>query len=67
MDNWIKVEDKMPEALAEVITWNGKEVAQGYRRQDNRWNTLYSEGFGSFRQDVQVSHWMPLPDPPSGN
>lgn len=64
MDNWIKVEDKVPLDGDMVLGWlkypNGGDMA---------WPVLYAGG--KFHTGVpfkgRVTHWMPLPEAPSGN
>ena len=67
MDNWIKVEDRLPAIMEDVITWDRLAVCQGYYRQDGKWITVNSDGFGSTVKPCDVTHWMPLPEAPSGN
>ena len=68
MSEWIKVEDKLPEKQTEVVF---------YAKPFEWWAGLYTPGEGfAYHQhwgdDIyhtveDVTHWMPLPEPPSGN
>jgi len=61
--NWIKAEDRMPKADGAYLCvyWNN-DVFVGYR-----FPSLGEDKFKSLETDRvrKVSHWMPLPDPPS--
>ncbi len=60
---WIRVEDRLPEVGKFVLTFGGS----GYYEVDE----VDYDWPGRFRQDAlspgnpdEVTHWMPLPDPP---
>lgn len=57
MDNWIKVEDRLPDNMQDVLM---------YDKNRGRIIGFYSGGqWGDdLRNYHQVTHWMPLPDPP---
>lgn len=61
---WISVEDRLPEPFVSVLVYMPEElpcppVHEGYRTRDGRWYSAY------FIRDLdQVTHWMPLPQPP---
>ncbi|MCP4336430.1 MAG: DUF551 domain-containing protein [Mycoplasma sp.] len=65
MDNWIDVNDRLPEEYEDVIlcfckTWdhnNPMYVDIGYRSIDKYIHT----DFGY----IDPTHWQPLPDPPT--
>lgn len=60
MDNWIKVEDRLPDNMQDVLV---------YDKNRGRIIGFYSDGqWGDdLRNYHQVTHWMPLPEAPSGN
>lgn len=65
MSEWIKCSERLPENGHPVITFS---------KSTQKYNMLiYGSGmFLNFRQDVtetypQVTHWMPLPNPPEVN
>ena len=55
---WISVKDRLPERMQPVIVCrdNGK-VEQGYRDVGDWWKV-----YGT--RTKNVTHWMPLPEPP---
>lgn len=59
-DNWISVEDRLPDVLTDVLCINSRgECFVGYRTHTGRWshdNVLY----------YHVTHWQPLPLAPKG-
>ena len=67
--NWISVEDRLPELnqLCLVYTsWNGKP--HGY--DISRYYKMSNCGLDRFTrdlnsQDIRVTHWQPLPEPPN--
>ncbi len=76
MSEWIKCSDRLPEegdtylVVVEektglVIKSRHVDVASNYGDYiDDYWNTwnYWKEG-----QEVHVTHWMPLPEPPEDN
>ena len=60
--NWINVKDRLPEKRGYVLTWHPKNK--------NMWMTHFHEGefdipMGSQQATEEMTHWMPLPEPPS--
>ena len=59
---WVSVEDRLPEQGERVLATDGAFVGEGYtncygvwcRPNGLRWDML----------DSDVTHWMPLPEPP---
>ena len=60
MSDWIGVSEKLPELLVRVILFdaNGLGAISG-RRSSIGW---YLEG--TFDENANITHWMPLPEPP---
>ena len=61
---WISVEERLPEKDVRVLVWL-TEGASSYTRidTDRRTDTeLYGERWARWFNDV--THWMPLPEPP---
>ncbi len=78
MNSWIKVEDRLPEKRKAVLVYApemNEPICTMYFDPDDSaaefgewvsdctpdrggWNSMTAE---------DVTHWMPLPDPPSGN
>lgn len=66
LPRWVSVTERLPENRADVLvvvfwheTWQVKMA--WYEQEQKQW--YVSVGLGQ-RSDVQVSHWMPLPDAP---
>ena len=61
MAEWIRVEDELPLRFIPVLVCRKKGrvrlVQEGYREFDGRWKV-----YGTKTADV--THWMPLPEPP---
>ena len=63
---WISVEERMPDVLQEVFVYRGKHIGNlmniyTYVGGD-MWQDEY--GFGCRQEDEGITHWMPLPEPP---
>ena len=62
---WISVTERLPEKGEEVLVFDTRENWTGFAclRPDETWTAL---GF-DFPFDLgEVTHWMPLPQPPKG-
>ena len=65
VQEWISVDDRLPEKGEEVLVFDTRENWTGFAwlRPDETWTAL---GF-DFPFDLgEVTHWMPLPQPPKG-
>ena len=63
---WIKTKDKMPEYEDIYLIVRNGEVGCACRQNfliDVIWNNDFTGGF-SIIPDEEVTHWMPLPQPP---
>jgi len=64
MRSWISVKDRLPELMAEVLVWTGREREIAYREEihsNGRWVWwLYDNP----QEMCSVTHWMPLSEPP---
>lgn len=61
-DKWISVKDRLPDNVSDVFITNGKDVGIGYF---NTWwyNDLPSDEVRHINSS-DVTHWMPLKEPP---
>ena len=57
---WISVTEKTPE-------YDMPQLALNADRDALIANYAYGEWFDTWGQDVEVTHWMPLPEAPEGN
>ena len=65
VQEWISVTERLPEKGEEVLVFNTREdwIGFAWMRPDETWTAL---GF-DFPFDLgEVTHWMPLPQPPKG-
>ena len=65
VQEWIPVTERLPEKGEEVLVFDTRENWTGFARlrPDETWTAL---GF-DFPFDLgEVTHWMPLPEPPKG-
>lgn len=71
---WISVDEKLPEVLAgkfRVKRSNGKDIDAFYYADKMAWTAFYGQKLsywwdakGNHERLDDVTHWMPLPDPP---
>lgn len=69
MNEWISTNDKMPEYEGLYLIVRDGEVECAYRQNfliNVIWNNDFTGGF-SIIPDKEVTHWMPLPQPPLDN
>ena len=63
VQEWISVKDRLPESGKEsvLIALRWGEVDIGWC-EDGRWRSEFVNEY----EDGEVTHWMPLPNPPKG-
>lgn len=60
---WISVEERLPEDRDWVLVWHtGYLTAKKAKYKDNDFPIWIIDGYGD--QPGEVTHWMPLPEPP---
>ena len=52
--HWIPVTERLPKEQKTVLTWGEQGIILLNWRHDNKWCSCLGD----------VTHWMPLPDPP---
>ncbi|UTJ46610.1 DUF551 domain-containing protein [Atlantibacter subterranea] len=57
-DGWIPVSERMPEAVVTVLISNGADIGKAY------WLDEWGYDFDGDKVPGDVTHWMPLPNPP---
>ena len=62
---WIPVTERMPEIGQKCLIANREIVVRGWLRPDGVWKTgVSSDEIWSKFSLYQLTHWMPLPEPP---
>lgn len=66
MSEWIKCSERMPEEGADVIVYDGlRQVHEGCYFQYGDSVVWEIPSYNpSYYGEVNVTHWMPLPEPP---
>lgn len=65
MNNWISVEERLPELWGPwVLVTDGKGVGIGKTIESDCGNIYLSETGSIILETADITHWMPLPDPP---
>ena len=71
IDRWISIEDSLPEPYSNVILYtNYKATAYGFFRGEYYEGkplfsmTMSNNAENSWYEEVRITHWQPLPDPP---
>ena len=65
VQEWIPVEDRLPEFGERVICTDGNTVFEQYRVEPSCVYGMWDR-FGLKSPMQKVTHWMPLPQPPKG-
>lgn len=53
---WIAVKEELPEEYRDVIVTDG----------DQTWSDYYAMGEWNTDPEADITHWMPMPEPPKG-
>ena len=65
VQEWISVKDRLPEknrkAVLIALRWKETDIGW-YDKNDKCWQSEFINSYG----DGDVTHWMPLPEPPKG-
>lgn len=62
-DEWVSVEDALPDKHTQVLMWDSKWNIAEAGNYYNRHFWVYNEiGDGFIAENI--THWMPLPEPP---
>ena len=62
---WISVKERLPQEFVSVLVYMPEErplptVHEGYVTNQGKWYAHFFE-----REPFEVTHWMPLPEPPN--
>ena len=63
MNEWISVDDKLANNDTQVIAWVGERAITLAYCDDGYW----CEHYGTRDFSKYITHWMPLPSPPSND
>ncbi|EOU6469803.1 TPA: DUF551 domain-containing protein [Escherichia coli] len=61
-DSWISCSERMPEGYADVLVTDGEHVEVKWWDESGYWNSWTELNSDIF--DDEITHWMPLPEPP---
>lgn len=63
---WISVEDRLPDVLQEVFVYRGNHIGNLMNVYTYVGGDMWQDelGFGCRQVDEGITHWMPLPEPP---
>lgn len=68
MNNWISVEDKLPDEDYVLVVSNGHVRCATYHqskyKQSDFWCEVNYDNYGDVIELDGVTHWQPLPEPP---
>lgn len=68
-NEWVSVEERLPEESDGMVLFtNGKAVTSGYRNHMFRMSGeegIYAPAIRKGGGYMRVTHWMPLPEPPT--
>ncbi len=70
MSDWISVDDRLPDKCCDDVSiWTrpdyGYDCHTGfYESFNNSWFAWFHDSHGSEKNNITVTHWMPLPEPP---
>ena len=64
---WISVKDRLPKSNQEVLVYRGGHIGDLMNVYiyvgNDKWEDEY--GYWSVTDDEGITHWMPLPEPPT--
>ncbi len=63
MSDWISIEDRLPEAGVRVLLVC-VDRAETILHTGRRWHVKQDTAWWSVPSFYEVTHWMPLPEPP---
>ncbi len=63
-DKWISTAERQPEKTGLYLCYTKKRVylVLNYSKRHNTWNAF--DGEDEPKNALEVTHWMPLPEPP---
>ena len=64
MSKWISVKDRLPEKEKEILIVSDNEVKIGIWSNDCFGEKFFTTNFEQYLNADNVTHWMPLPEPP---
>lgn len=71
MSEWIDVRDELPDKNeAYLVAWTTKRLKInfvgicGYDAEDEQWDIRGMYQWDIYRDDMEITHWMPLPEAP---
>ena len=62
IQRWIPVTERLPETFATVLIYTGSKVHEAFLQKDRKWLAVFGDSL--IIESSDVTHWMPLPEPP---
>lgn len=62
-EQWINVEEKLPELKRQVIVYNTEGATLMASKYVNGWVAFFADG-EKLMGELAATHWMPIPEPP---
>ncbi|EOA1677883.1 DUF551 domain-containing protein [Escherichia coli] len=63
-DDWISCSERMPKGYADVLVTDGEHVEVKWWDESGYWDSWTELNSDIFADEI--THWMPLPEPPQG-
>lgn len=64
-NQWVRVEDRLPEPERFYITYANKHTARHYYGLNNKGDLVWWQNDEQVRPHMIPTHWQPLPAPPT--
>lgn len=61
---WVKCEERMPEAEEDVMIWGPEFYDIGHLSVSEETRFFVYDGYDYKEAQTEITHWMPLPKPP---
>lgn len=62
--SWFKARDKLPALNGHYLTFDGGEISIAWYQCTNTGTLKQRAFYDDFNQQLDITHWMSLPEPP---